>query len=243
MTGSRAVAGTGPPAAFADTRWSLIAGASGRERASLAELCARYWYPVYSFARRAGHPPAASQAIARAFFGRLFATRIASLGQSRPPSFRDWLLGELNRFLADDGPDGATRADDPDPPQPQAAYEARFQAELDESVGPDMVFRRSFAVEVLGRAHDRLRQEASEAGHGAMFDALVDFLTRDPEPGQYEAMAGTLGSRPLALVIAVRRLRQRFRELVDEELVDTLADPGHLATERDALFSALGLSD
>lgn len=226
---------------FMATRWSLIAAAGHRERAPLAELCARYWYPVYAFARRAGHPPEASERIARNFFQHLVDHRIGDLAQSPPQSFRDWLLAELTRFLAQPGPALATPGPAaPEPPRPLDHYEARHRAESGDEAGPEAGFRRSFAIEILDRAHQRLGREATEAGHGRMFALLEAFLTADPQPGQYEAVARELGSGALAVVIAVRRLRQRYRELVDEELADTISDPSRLEAERLNLLSVLG---
>ena len=48
-----------PP--FPTTRWSQVVAAGDRAdaeaREALAELCAAYWYPLYAFVRRKGHPP------------------------------------------------------------------------------------------------------------------------------------------------------------------------------------------
>jgi hypothetical protein len=41
-------------------------------------------------------------------------------------------------------------------------------------------------------------------------------------------------------VVALKRLRQRFRELASEELTDTVATADDLASEQDALFKVLG---
>ena len=72
-----------------------------------------------------------------------------------------------------------------------------------------------------------------------MYDALQPYLDSDPGPGEYEALAQHLKSRPLALVVALKRLRQRFRELVGEELADTVTSAEELATEQSALHSVL----
>ena len=45
------------PGHFATTRWSLVVAARGQTpqaREALGQLCARYWYPLYAFARRKG---------------------------------------------------------------------------------------------------------------------------------------------------------------------------------------------
>jgi hypothetical protein len=61
----------------------------------------------------------------------------------------------------------------------------------------------------------------------------------DPAPGQFEELARQLGIRPMATVVALKRLRQRFRELADSELAETVASASDLAAERAALARAL----
>ena len=70
-------------------------------------------------------------------------------------------------------------------------------------------------------------------------EALARFLASDPHPGDYEQIAGRLQVRPLFLSMAVKRLRQRFRELVDYELSETLASGSDMDAERAALMQSL----
>lgn len=118
--------------------------------------------------------------------------------------------------------------------------EVRLGAEgmLDEA--PERLLRRSFALEVLGHAHQQLRREAVQTGRLPMFEALERYLGSEPKPGELDALSQEIGAGPLSLVVAVRRLRQRFRELVDRELCETLASPTELEAERQALWQALG---
>ena len=47
-----------PHSDFVTTRWTavLTAGEESPEgREALAQLCARYWYPLYAYVRRKGH--------------------------------------------------------------------------------------------------------------------------------------------------------------------------------------------
>src|SRR5262245_20383403 len=50
---------------FVTTRWSLVVKASSHDtsqaRDALARLCQTYWYPLYTFVRRRGHPPEDAQ--------------------------------------------------------------------------------------------------------------------------------------------------------------------------------------
>src|SRR5262249_56932980 len=52
---------TSSNAPFPTTRWSQVVAAGDRAgpaaRDALAELCSAYWYPLYAFVRRKGHPP------------------------------------------------------------------------------------------------------------------------------------------------------------------------------------------
>jgi RNA polymerase sigma-70 factor (ECF subfamily) len=117
--------------------------------------------------------------------------------------------------------------------------ERRYQAEMTQGGGPELGFRRGFAIEVLDRAYARLRAEAREAGSEQMFEVLDECLLRSVPAGHYQQLAERLATRPLALMLAARRLRERYCELVDEELADTVSGPTELEAEREALLSVL----
>jgi RNA polymerase sigma-70 factor (ECF subfamily) len=228
--------------AFAATRWSLVAAAADRAQASLAELCVRYWFPVYAYVRRSGHPPDAAQQVTLAFFHHLVTLRLAKVEQRTPGRFREFLLAEIDRFLAEtwDGTPVARPAEGLASPLPTALLESRHQLESLGAGSATAAFQRGFALEVITRALDRLRREAAHAGRESMFEGLQPWLAMEPPAGEYEALAQRLDIRPLSLVIALKRLRQRFRELADEELVETVASGSDLEAERAALRAAMG---
>jgi RNA polymerase sigma-70 factor (ECF subfamily) len=122
---------------------------------------------------------------------------------------------------------------------PAAELELRYQQDIAPGASPEDAYRRSFALEVLSRAFARLRDEACETDHLDMYDALEPFMALDPTPGQQESLASRLHSRPLALIVALKRLRQRFRELVDAELADLVASPAEMLAEQHALHAVL----
>ena len=228
--------------AFAATRWSMVAGAAERAQGSLAELCVRYWFPVYAYARRSGHPPEIAQQITLAFFHHLVTQRLGQRDARSPGRFREFLLAELDRFLAGtwDGKPVARPAEGLAAPLPIGLLESRHQAEAQGASSATAAFQRGFALEIIAHALERLRHEAVQAGRLQMFEALEPWLAAEPPPGEYEAIADRVGSRPLALVVALKRLRQRFRELADSELVETVATGADLEAERAALRTALG---
>lgn len=231
-------------AEFTCTRWSIVQRLQGTRAdadAALVELGVRYWYPVYAYVRRSGHPPELAQDITQAFLQQTAADLHAS-ADPPPGRFREWLLVRLKLFLAGDWqrPVGSARLPRA-PPLPE--LEGRQRNELAADDSPEQAYRRSFALEVLSPGLNCLRAEARQTGHSDMFEVLEPFLTHEPAPGQFDALGRTLAIRPLTLVVALKRLRQRFRELVRAELADTVVSVDDLAAERRALLAALARGD
>jgi RNA polymerase sigma-70 factor (ECF subfamily) len=226
---------------FTRTRWSMVRQLQGARAEgagdALTELAVRYWYPVYAYVRRCGHPQEIAQDITQVFLQQ--AAGDLRDGRSAPSGhFREWLLVRLNAFLAGEWRELAGAGGLPEAP-PLAELEARSRNEIGPDDSPEQAYRRSFALEVLSRGLKRLRAEARETGHANMCEALEPFLTREPLPGQFDELGRKLSIRPLTVVMALKRLRQRFRELVRDELADTVASADELAAERQALFAAL----
>ena len=227
---------------FATTRWSVVmqlaATDSPDANAALVELAQRYWYPVYAYVRRCGHLPAIAEEITRSFL-RFLITQFHN-SDIRPPQghFRRFLLIELNRFLGRDWREVMAESEDGMLRAPND-LELRNQRDNANAISPDAAYQRSFALEVLARAVRRLQAEAKQTGHVEMFDALSAYLTKDPGPGEYQVMTGKLNVPPLALVVALKRLRQRLRELAGQELSDTVTSAEDLATEQAALLRVL----
>jgi RNA polymerase sigma-70 factor (ECF subfamily) len=230
------------PKDFSTTHWSLIAGLQDGDaaaaHASLLTLCLRYWYPVYAYLRRSGHASGHAYDLTRAFFEHLLREGAARTSAVHYGRFRLFLLAELHRFLSGN-PVAVAMPGTLDAP-PLQELEARHQAETAPEGSPEQGLRRGFAVEILASARQHLRREAREAGRLEMFDALERFLSAESQPGDYDAIARRLQVRPLFVAVAVKRLRQRFRELVDRELGEILSSNEEMDAERSALLQALG---
>ena len=228
---------------FGPTRWSLVmalqtAADAPQAQERLIELCLHYWYPVYAYLRRSGHAPEPAQRMTAAFFARLLQSGPQLAAEAGAGRFRLFLQAQLYRYLAQ-APYAEADAPALAAPLPLEEMEARRQAEPPEAGNPEQAFQRGFALEVIARARARLREEARGAGHLAMFETLERHLGAEPTPGDYEADARQLGVRALFVALAVRRLRQRFRELVESELSQTVASDADLDSERAALLAAI----
>ena len=90
-----------------------------------------------------------------------------------------------------------------------------------------------------GGVHQGLRAEFIEAGKGPSFEALKIFLTGERAPMSYADLATSLGTTEAALKMAVSRLRQRYAELLRQEIANTVSSPDEVEDELRALMSAL----
>ncbi|MEO5560805.1 MAG: hypothetical protein ABIR10_14070 [Dokdonella sp.] len=197
-------------------------------------MCLAYTYPVYAYVRRSGHAPAIAQDIVRSFLGEMLS--VFRTGQQPIPTehFRRFLLARLNAFLA---VDWRIPLDESVPTLPVVDLEPRYVRDFQHIASPDAAFQRGFALELLARASRRLASEARQTGHSDMLELLMPYLVRDPAPGVYDDIARQLHTRTLSMVVALKRLRQRFRELVGRELADTVTSATDLLTEQQTLYS------
>ena len=227
---------------FATTRWSVVMKLAATDsidarRAAMHELARHYWFPVYAYLRHSGHPPQVAAGISRAFLAALLQRLRENDALPQRSHFRRYLLDQLHAFLNSDWrdvveSDGEELAAPPD-------LETRYRNESAEATSPEHAYQAAFAREIIGRAYRRLQSEASRSGHQVLFDALDSYLEREPAPGEYAALSQRLAMRPLALVVALKRLRDRFREMVGVELADTVASADEFAAEQAALLSIL----
>lgn len=221
---------------FRTTRWSLISetqrtDAAGSRQARLDELCLRYWAPVSLYLGRNGYPAEAIDRLTRAFFHQLLHEGIDRAAGHR--RFRTFLLGELQQFLA-------LHPVDTPLPAPLLPPSATRDASPPAVPGaPEQALHRGFALEVISHAMARLRAEAGQAGRVTLFEQLQCYLSSEPAADDYAADARALGARTVFVAMAVRRLRERFRELVDDELAQLVSNADEFAGERAALLQAL----
>jgi RNA polymerase sigma-70 factor (ECF subfamily) len=215
-------------------------GDSPQAREALERLCAAYWFPLYAQVRRRGHRPEDACDLIQEFFASLL--RRESLSRVGPEKgrFRTFLLTSLNYFLADksDYRRAARRGGGRPVVELDAlSAEERFALEPATEETPSLAFDRQWVAALMQRAIDRLRAEHDEAGKSTQFSRLGVFLDREPEAGEYEALAGPLGVTPNAIAAAVRRLRVRLRELALAEAAETLGDAAEAEAELRALLA------
>lgn len=234
-------------AAFATTRWTAVRaagqGSGPQSEEALERICASYWFPLYAYIRRRGHPKEDAEDLTQGFLTRLLANNPFGGLDPERGRFRSFLLGALKHYLANErdrsrslkrGGGMVHLSLD------QGEAEAQFQAAAAETgQNPDRVFDREWALALLAAVIGRLEAECSMEGRARQFDELRVFLTVAKGARPYASPARALGMEEGAARVAVHRLRGRYRELLRQEIARTLADPAQADEEMRALFAAL----
>ncbi|MCD6050015.1 MAG: hypothetical protein K0Q55_1418 [Verrucomicrobia bacterium] len=231
---------------FATTRWSVVmaagAPASARSEEALAQLCRAYWYPLYAYVRRQGHSAHDAQDLTQEFFTRLLQKNYLAAVSRDKGRFRSFLLAALKHFLANEwdkaralkrgGGQEIIHLDAHD-------AETRYSLEPREVVSADKIYERRWAMTLLDRVLNLLREEQGASGKGAQFDLLKVCLMGDRSSVPYTELATQLGMTEGNVKVTVHRLRQRYRELLRAEIAETVASPADVEEELRQLFAAL----
>ncbi|HEY9173310.1 MAG TPA: sigma-70 family RNA polymerase sigma factor [Verrucomicrobiae bacterium] len=228
----------GGGAGFVTTHWSLVLRA-GHERspdasAALETLCRRYWQPAYAFVRRQTHSHHDAEDLTQEFFARLL--RLKSLGDAMPEKgrFRTFLLTSLQRFLVTEWRK-ATRQKRGGT-QPAESLDARLAdqgcaAEPADIETPERAYEKAWALALMHGVLAQLGQEYRAAGKEALFEQLKNTVWGDGSTVAYGRIGAQLGLSEGAVKVSVHRLRQRCREILRAEVVQTVAGPEDVDAE------------
>jgi RNA polymerase sigma-70 factor (ECF subfamily) len=232
---------------FCTTRWHLVLKAAGKDEEALAaldQLCSIYWYPVYGFVRRKGCSPEDAADLTQEFFAKLLRNNFAAGLTQEGGRFRSFLLTALNRFLVNEWEKGrrakrgsglaATSLDMLIAERGEASY----VHELAHAESPECIYDRLWADTVLQRVLGRLSAEC-EGTAKARFDVLKPFLAPGDTPPSLAEAAQALALSLPAFKSLLHRFRQRYRELLLEEIGQTVASPAEIADELRGLVAAL----
>ncbi len=230
---------------FATTHWSVVIQAgcldSPDALPALEKLCQAYWYPLYAFVRRSGYGIEDAQDLTQDFFARLIANEHLAAVHSAKGRFRWFLLTAIKRLLINDRvrkmaakrgggslhvPFDGERAED------------RFRLEAAHHLAPDRLFDRAWATTLIAAAHRSLAEECVLEGKEALFQELEVSLVGDPIGQTYAELGERLGMTEGAVKVTVHRLRRRFRDLLREQVSQTVTDSESLEEELRDLLAA-----
>jgi RNA polymerase sigma factor (sigma-70 family) len=223
----------------------MLAGAlqSPQGNAALNSLCRTYWSPLYAYVRRQGHSPHDAQDLTQEFFARLLEKNYLQLADPERGRFRSFLLKSLQHFLVNEWSRGQAQKrgggqkllslDEKTIEQSYLQYPA-------DQLSPESFYDKRWAMTLLERAVERLGADYASAGKKELFDQLKGLLLTDGSAESYRRFAEPLKMSEGGVKVAVHRMRQRFREVVREEISQTVATREDVDEELRYLMAALG---
>ena len=234
-------------ATFPTTQWCSVVEASNADSpsgiAARAELCQKYWYPIYSFIRSRGHSPDEASDLTQDYFCRLLEGELLAAADQNKGRFRSLLRVDCSYFLADCRDHRRAQKRGGDRIHLSLDIhdaERRYRLEPTDDLCPDRLFDRNWALELLDRALTATAIDEAASGRAAAFESLKPVLTDQPRSVPAAALAEEFGTTATAVRSAIQRLRHRYRQALRAEVAATLVDPteSQIDDEIKALFVA-----
>jgi RNA polymerase sigma-70 factor (ECF subfamily) len=226
------------PRVFVTTHWSVVLAAGDRSspeaEQALSRLCQSYWFPIYAFVRKRAYSPEQAQDLTQEFFaGFLEKNHVAKAARERG-RFRCFLMKSVESFLRNESDHaraqrrgGGRKLVSIDEQDAEERYRCEPRTEID----PAKTFEHRWAATLLSNVLGRLKEEFDAAGRSDLFDALQAHLWGDSESIPYPQLAEQFGLTLANVKTTAHRLRQRYRELLREEIAHTVALPSQIDDE------------
>ncbi|MCA9061677.1 MAG: sigma-70 family RNA polymerase sigma factor [Planctomycetaceae bacterium] len=238
------------PGRFATTQWSLVvaaaehrAAAFGQDKAAAAaleSLCRSYWLPLYAYAKRRERNVEDARDLTQQFFAELLEKNFLAAADPGRGRFRTFLLTAFQNFLSKDYARRETRRRGGGRQILSLDFtsgdsQMTFEPTIDQT--PEQIFDRQWAMTLLQNVVDRLKEEYQAAGKAGQFAALKDTITGRSHNVPLASAAEQLGMTEAAAKMAAHRLRRRYRDLLRQEIAETVASPRDVDAEIRSLFA------
>lgn len=240
------LSGSVKEARFSATHWSVVLSANCSDSSianpALQRLCTTYWPPLYSFARRLGKSPEDASDLTQGFFARLLEKNWISDADAARGRFRAFLLTAFKRYISDNrdrdrslkrGGGSIVFSID------ASTEESRPALNLTTYETPESAFEYRWATTLLDQTLKRLRDEFVLHGREKIFEGLKDFLVEEPPSGGMKARLGELGLTEAAARMNLTRMRQRYRQILRSEILQTVEAPNEVEEELQHLYRIL----
>ena len=225
---------------FPTTRWTLILAAQTDEnarRAALDTLLSAYWRPLYVYLRRKGLPSEAAEDAVQGLILRFLERDALSRVDPSRGRFRSYLLTALENHVVNvhERESAQKRGAGHLVPLETLDVERDLPSAPED---PGRAFDREWALSVMERAVARLAQDYADGRRKGSPDTVLRFFRLDDAPSYAEA-AAECGMTTTQFKASLHRARERFRQILRDEIADTVATEADVAGEMRALFEAL----
>lgn len=230
---------------FQPTLWSVVLRAQNPNdphcRTALNRLLDFYWSPVYVYLRHKGRSEADAQDETQGFFTHFLELQAIARVDRERGRFRNYLLALLEHYLANEHRKAyAEKRGGGKSPRSLDFARAETEVRIDpaDPRKPEDVFRKSWSMSVLEGSFERLKNEFTDRGREAEFEAVRTHLLAGRERPTHQAIADQL-SLPLTDVAnLLHRSRKRLREIIHEILREGVESEAELEDEVRDFFAA-----
>lgn len=226
---------------FPSTRWTLVLSSrdgTEKKRRALDELLSTYWKPLYFFVRRKGkNAEAAKDAIQGLFVHLLERDFLSKLDPARG-RLRAYLKTAVTHYLINLHESDSAQKRGGGAKASTLDFDVAERGMTDAPETPEAACDREWATGVMERTMGRLRCEFDDGTRGGPF-RLVETFFQFAEPPSYADASKEYGMSVPQLKAFLHRARARFRELLRQEVAETVSDPAEIDAEIEDLFRAL----
>lgn len=209
---------------------------------ALADLCETYWVPLYSYVKRRVNSDAEARDLTQAFFTELLEKKLIGDADPSRGKFRAYLLGSLKHFLSHqwEKANAQKRGGGRTPISLDfASVDSSIRIEPVDGLTPEQIFDRDWAMTLLSQIMERLKSEYMSSDKTELFEQLKPFLIGRPADITWGRVAESLQMTEAAAKMTGSRMRKRYREILRQEIADTVSGPEDVDDEIRRLFSTL----
>ena len=226
---------------FPPTRWTLIRSAAQdpeARRKAMDGILEQSWKPLYHFARRKGLSIEDAKDAIQGFATQLLQRDFLERLDPAKGTLRSYLVGSLGHYLVNRHERASAQKRGGGAPVASIDIDVAEKMLAGAPNDPAKAYEREWATGVMERAIGRLRKEFSSGDRSGPFELVEQFLGFGEAPSYSEA-ASTHDMSVPKLKAFLHRARTRFRDLVREEVLETVDHPDEVDLEISRLLEAL----
>jgi len=230
------------------TQWSAISLARGEDdtaaNSGLRTLAVNYWRPLYLYLRKRGDNHEDASDSVQGFFAFMFSSGFLSHVDREGGKFRSYLLKSLERWRSRERTrEGAQKRGGQVEHVPlDGIEEMQGVAEPGDELSPEAAFDRQWALEMVSRAVEGLRDDYERRDREKWFDMLRPALPGGGQLAPYAELALQLATSEGAIKKAVFDMRNAFASRLREEIRSTVQSNEDAEEELRYLVSVMGAS-
>jgi RNA polymerase sigma-70 factor (ECF subfamily) len=201
-----------------------------------------YWPPVYAYIRKRAPSAEHAEDLTQSFFARFLERNYVARAERKRGRFRSFLMTSVENFLCDEY-DRATSLKRGGG-QASLSLDAALMKEENEpaaTMTPALAFEKRWARTLLAQVMRRLREDYLGTSRGPLFENLQSHLWGDASAIPYDELARQLGTSKVHLRVSAHRMRQRYREILREEIAQTLSSADDIEDEIRYLLQVVSL--